>query len=150
MLHSSTQMQQLDFWYRVTIFKVASDWKIQSILHWRTVKVTVTEARKYLSFEKGPPGIFCIRLPRKEVCKAVCFFFSNCDLWEHKMFWHLLGCWQTLRYCLFEWAPQNHAKSKRVYVICVLALTLNPLCGVKKAGKSRDSPYVATRTPCVS
>ena len=28
--------------------------------------------------------------------------------------------------------------------------TLNPLFGVKKAGKSKESPYVATRTPCVS
>ena len=28
--------------------------------------------------------------------------------------------------------------------------TLNPLFGVKNAGKSKESPYVATRTPCVS
>jgi len=37
-----------------------------------TVKITVTDARKYLSFEEGLPGIFCVRLPRKEVYKAVC------------------------------------------------------------------------------
>ena len=28
--------------------------------------------------------------------------------------------------------------------------TLNPLFGVMNAGKSKESPYVATRTPCVS
>ena len=70
-LHSSAQMQQLNFWHHVTIFKVASDWKIQLILQelWKLL----TDTRKDLSFEKGPPGIFCIWLPRKEVYKAVCF-----------------------------------------------------------------------------
>ena len=70
-LHSSAQMQQLKFWHHETIFKVASDWKIQLILQelWKLL----TDTRKDLSFEKGLPGIFCIWLPRKEEYKAVCF-----------------------------------------------------------------------------